>query len=226
MDPVNTEGGAPALDRDQPTPETEVAKALIYAHNAIGSNLAGTQQVSASVYALTELLIAKGVTGLQELEERKASINQKMMANMAEKWLDAPMLADETNKYDAKAEVAIDCEARIPLCKASCCKLSFYLSRQDLEEGKVRWEFGRPYHIAHNEKGYCVHCDDTTRKCSVRENRPLTCRTYDCHQDKRIWADFEKRIPNPELDKLEEPAPVADAAGQPAAAAQSAPVAG
>jgi Fe-S-cluster containining protein len=204
---------ASALDASLPTPETETAKALIYAHNAIGSNLAGTQQISASVYALTELLIAKGVIGLQELEERKESINKRMMAQMQEKWLGARMLADETDKYDARAEVAIDCEARIPLCKASCCKLSFYLSRQDLEEGVVRWEFGRPYHIAHNAKGYCVHCDDATKKCSVRANRPLTCRTYDCRQDKRIWADFDKRIPNPDLAKLEAPAEPAQAAG-------------
>jgi Fe-S-cluster containining protein len=204
---------APALDASLPTPETETAKALIYAHNAIGSNLAGTQQISASVYALTELLIAKGVIGLQELEERKESINKRMMAQMQEKWLGARMLADETNKYDARTEVAIDCEARIPLCKASCCKLSFYLSRQDLEEGVVRWEFGRPYHIAHNAEGYCVHCDDATKKCSVRANRPLTCRTYDCRQDKRIWADFENRIPNPNLAKLEAPAEPTQTAG-------------
>lgn len=203
--------GAPALDGGLPAPETELAKALIYAHNAIGGNLAGTQQLSASVYALTELLIAKGTIGLQELEERKASINQKMMAQMQEKWIGARMMSDETDKYDARAAVEIDCEVRIPLCKASCCKLSFYLSRQDLEEGKIRWEFGRPYHIAHNAKGYCVHCDDTTRKCSVRENRPLTCRTYDCRKDKRIWEDFENRIPNPDLEKLMAPASAAQA---------------
>jgi len=28
-----------------------------------------------------------------------------------------------------------------------------------VEEGVIRWEFGRPYLIAHGAVGYCVHLD-------------------------------------------------------------------
>jgi hypothetical protein len=28
------------------------------------------------------------------------------------------------------------------------------------------------------------------------------CRAYDCRNDKRIWADFERKIVSPELENL------------------------
>ncbi|MCD4809916.1 MAG: hypothetical protein K8R17_08475 [Methanosarcinales archaeon] len=39
------------------------------------------------------------------------------------------------------------------LCKAVCCKFPFVFSRQDVEEGAIRWEFDRPYLIAHDDDG-------------------------------------------------------------------------
>ena len=30
---------------------------------------------------------------------------------------------------------------------------------------------------------------------------PLPCRGYDCRKDKRIWLDFEQRIPNPAVER-------------------------
>ena len=40
---------------------------------------------------------------------------------------------------------------RVHLCKASCCRLPFALSRQDVEEGIVRWDLGQPYLIDQRE---------------------------------------------------------------------------
>ena len=50
------------------------------------------------------------------------------------------------------------------------------LSRQDVEEGVIRWEFGRPYLIAHGAGGYCVHLDRESYRCTVWEQRPVPCR--------------------------------------------------
>jgi hypothetical protein len=33
--------------------------------------------------------------------------------------------------------------------------------------------------------------------CTVYDDRPGTCREYDCREDKRVWIDYEKRIPAP-----------------------------
>ncbi|MCD4797504.1 MAG: hypothetical protein K8R19_00645 [Methanosarcinales archaeon] len=49
--------------------------------------------------------------------------------------------------------------------------VSFLLpsSRQDVEEGVIRWEFGRPYLIAHDDDGYYVHLDRENYRCMVWE---------------------------------------------------------
>ena len=88
----------------------------------------------------------------------------------------------------------VDCAALMPICHARCCSLSFELTTQDLDEGVVMWEATSPYLIRHERDGYCSHLDRGSGGCGVYQNRPATCRGYDCRGDSRIWADFEKRI--------------------------------
>jgi Fe-S-cluster containining protein len=47
-----------------------------------------------------------------------------------------------------------------------------------------------------------VHLERGGCRCSIYAQRPVPCRAYDCRNDKRIWADFERRIPSPELERL------------------------
>jgi Fe-S-cluster containining protein len=70
-----------------------------------------------------------------------------------------------------------------------------------VEEGIVRWDFGRPYLIAHDGDGYCIHLDRKTYKCKVYENRPVPCRGFNCKDNEKwkVWLDFDKKIINPEL---------------------------
>ena len=65
----------------------------------------------------------------------------------------------EQDKYSFEGGAGIDCENRLHLCQAACCKLPFALSKQDVEEGVVRWDFSAPYLIAHGPDGYCQHLD-------------------------------------------------------------------
>jgi Fe-S-cluster containining protein len=138
------------------------------------------------------------VIRLHELEERKKEVS----AYFQQREEQSPKihLVETPDKYAATDSVQIDCEHRIHLCKASCCKLWFALSVQDLDERIVKWNYAQPYAIAQNREGYCVHLDHSQGcQCNVYQNRPLVCRTYDCRQDKRIWLDFDNRIPNPEI---------------------------
>lgn len=96
----------------------------------------------------------------------------------------------------------IDCEARLPLCHGRCCAFSFELTTQDLDEGVVRWEVEEPYVIRHEADGYCTHLDRGTQGCTIYEKRPATCRGFDCRGDKRVWIDFDQRIPAPMPDGL------------------------
>jgi Fe-S-cluster containining protein len=149
----------------------------------------------AGLYALTEELVARGLIDLRTLEERRL----RTKAREAERAMQAAhvTVSENVDKYALTDLPQIDCEARIPLCKGRCCTLHFALSFQDLDEGVCKWEYSRPYQIRRREDGYCIHNDAETRGCGVYANRPAICRTYDCRTDKRIWLDFEKRIPTP-----------------------------
>lgn len=99
------------------------------------------------------------------------------------------------NKYDTPA-ADIPCAELIPICGARCCKLTFALTTQDLDEGVIRWDYGQPYLIRQRASdGFCVHNDPDSRGCTVHEFRPRVCRSYDCRKDARIWADYENRVP-------------------------------
>jgi Fe-S-cluster containining protein len=92
----------------------------------------------------------------------------------------------------------IDCASLIPLCHARCCSFRFELSAQDVEEGTVRWDLQQPYLIKQEKDRYCTHVDRAKGGgCTIYERRPAPCRTYDCREDRRVWLDFEKRIPAP-----------------------------
>ncbi len=73
--------------------------------------------------------------------------------------------------------------------------------RQDVEEGIIRWNFGRPYLIAHDADSYCVHLNRDTNLCSVHQHRPVPCCGFDCKNNEKwqVWQDYEKKILNPEL---------------------------
>ena len=93
----------------------------------------------------------------------------------------------------------IDCERRIPLCRAACCAMRFALTAQDLDEGVMRWDLGRPYMNRVGPDGRCARQDRGSLGCAIYHHRPGVCRVYDCRQDGRIWLDFDRRVINPDL---------------------------
>ena len=180
----------------------EVVEGLRYVHYQLGANTGKVLEVSSFLYALTELLIEKGIITEEELNERKIAVAERLVKKFKELGMGAVFQEKEQDKYGFD-EVQIDCESRRQLCKAACCKMSFALSRQDIEEGIVKWELGHPYMIAKKEDGYCVHLEKTTYTCKIRKNRPVPpCRAFDCRNDKRIWLDFENMIINLELPEV------------------------
>jgi Fe-S-cluster containining protein len=179
----------------------EVVEGLRYVHYQLGANTGKVLEVSSFLYALTELLIEKDIITEEELNERKIAVAERLVKKFRELGMGAVFQEKEQDKYGLD-EVLIDCESRRPLCKAACCKLSFALSRQDIEESIVKWDLGHPYMVAKEGDGYCVHIDKTTYKCKIWENRPVPCRGFDCRNDKRIWLDFEKMVINLELPEV------------------------
>jgi Fe-S-cluster containining protein len=102
------------------------------------------------------------------------------------------------SKYEFKGGTEIDCESRLPLCKAACCRLPFALSKQDVKEGIIEWDLGQPYMNARGADGYCSHLDRCSGGCGSYDHRPIPCRGYDCREDKRIWLILRRTV-NPRL---------------------------
>jgi hypothetical protein len=153
--------------------------------------------VTSKLLALVEAMIASGQLDLRDFEARQARLREKESVRIRE--LAHVQVADRVDKYALENLPEIDCAARISLCKARCCTFTFPLSFQDLDEGIVQWNYAMPYQIRTKPDGYCAHYEDGSGRCGVYANRPATCRSYDCRDDKRIWIDFERRIPAPDV---------------------------
>ncbi len=168
-------------------------------------------QVVAQGEALTRVLAA--VPAAAPTEDAEPSVaaaiadhDQALAARTAE--LDAAIRArDVTNALHLELAAPVDkysverdgppCAELLPLCGARCCRLTFALSTQDLDEGVIRWDHGRPYLIRQDADGACTHHDRATGGCSAYQHRPATCRSYDCRRDPRVWLDFDQRQPAP-----------------------------
>jgi len=191
----NPEPVAPsAPSAPRPISPEDVERGIRFNHLMEVQTKERLSDISSMVYAVVEALIAQGVLNIEEYDKRRqAAVKRESERSRQGQYL--PVLSNVPDKYALTDLPKIDCEARMHLCKARCCTLTFPLSEQDLEERIVRWDYGRPYQIGRREDGYCVHNSEKTHGCTVYNHRPGICRTYDCRNDKRIWADFEKRIP-------------------------------
>jgi Fe-S-cluster containining protein len=181
---------------------TEVAAGLRYTHSRANANTAKLVDVASSAYAAIELLTERGLLTIEALDERKTVVRERLVERLQADGIGAAYQDPEHEKYGFEGSVQIDCASRLHLCKAACCRLRFALSRQDVEEGIVQWDFKHPYFIACGDDGYCRHLDRTSMGCGIHANRPVPCRAYDCRKDARIWSDFEQRIVSPDLEKL------------------------
>jgi Fe-S-cluster containining protein len=177
----------------------EVTRGLLYNHTRINSITAKNIEVSSFLYALIEILNEKGLLTIEELDERKKQVAERLVRKFVESGIGLMYQDPEEDKYTFEKESIVDCESRLHVCRAICCKLPFALSRQDVKEGIVSWEFGRPYLIAHGDDGYCVHLDQNTFQCTVRDHRPVPCRGFGCQDNEKwhVWADYEKMVLNP-----------------------------
>ncbi|HEY8285691.1 MAG TPA: YkgJ family cysteine cluster protein [Chloroflexota bacterium] len=182
--------------------ERQLAVGFGFCHNEINTLARQVVAASSQVGALASLLAERGLLSEEELESRQAEELKRLKAVLDREDFGVAVSSEFPDKYAIPPEKLpdIDCEARLPLCRAACCSMRFALSTQDLDEGVVRWEYGQPYLIRHNpEVGRCVHQDPDTFHCGVYEKRPSVCRVYDCRKDARVWVDFEQRIINPDL---------------------------
>jgi len=119
---------------------TEIAEGLRYTHDRANSNTAKLLEVSSFAYAAIELLAEKGLIDIEVLDRKKKEIADRMVERFRQEGIGAAYQDPEHDKYTFQSSVAIDCENRIDVCKAACCRLRFALSHQDVSEGIVQWD--------------------------------------------------------------------------------------
>ncbi len=175
--------------------QNDLSSGLLYTHTRINDNTKKTLESTSFLYALIELLNEKGLLSIEERDERKKRVADRLVSKFTESGIGLMYQDPEYDKYTFEHETRVDCQSRLHICKAICCKFPFSLSRQDVEEGIIRWDFGRPYLIAHDADGYCVHLDRKTFLCTVHQHRPVPCRGFDCKDNEKwqVWLDYENK---------------------------------
>lgn len=147
------------------------------------------EELRATLREVVDLLVQRGAL-TEGHKKHLARVGQRALAPQRK-----VRLRLYVDKYDLPPGPDIDCAARYHLCGARCCRMTIELTPDDVEEGKLRWNLAEPYLLRKDGDGQCTHIDRATGGCTVYAVRPATCREYDCRNDKRVWIDFERRIP-------------------------------
>ena len=112
----------------------QLSHGLLYSHTRINDNTKRSLEASSFAYALIELLVEKGIITIEELDERKKDVAERLIKRFTESGIGLLYQNPEFDKYAFKQEAVVDCHNCINTCKAICCKFPFALSRQDVEE--------------------------------------------------------------------------------------------
>jgi Fe-S-cluster containining protein len=153
--------------------------------------LQGTTELQQQFETLMEIVIAMGT-----LKPGHAALIGKLRKRVEIARTSPVVLASFDDKYAIEGD-PIDCDSRLHLCQARCCSFTVHLARQDLEEGELAWEIDHPYRLPRAASGYCANLGGDDGRCQRYEHRPATCRVYTCREDRRVWLDFDARIPAP-----------------------------
>jgi Fe-S-cluster containining protein len=195
------------IPADATVSRADFERGLRAAHISVTDLRDDVHRLAAQVVALTEEL-ARRIDGPQPEEAApRADLEAAVTASTKPTFQKIQAAVEHANsvnrlhlgvvidKYDVVQEDGPPCLELLPICHGRCCRLRFPLTTQDLDEGVVRWDYGRPYMIRQrSQDGYCVHNHPEQHGCTVYQNRPAVCRVYDCRKDKRVWFDYEQKI--------------------------------
>lgn len=174
--------------------ESQVEKAELFTHSALSLHAERINRVEAFLYGLADALLDNGQVAEEQLRSRAANVAEELKQK-GETLTGGVLL--RIDPEPSLPESKVDCHARMHICKAACCRLSFPLSAPEIESGQIKWELGKPYFIRKDAAGCCVHLDEKSG-CGIYQNRPQVCQGYSCANDERIWKDFDGMILNQE----------------------------
>jgi Fe-S-cluster containining protein len=169
--------------------EQQVERGSLFAHTALSEQAIRTNENEAMINGLVDFLVGQGLVELDGLRGAVESARKETVEKGEFATLGVAIRVDGADATEPPA--VVDCDARLPVCKAVCCRLRFALSAEEIESGPMRWDLGQPYLNRVGERGYCHQIDPASGHCGVYEDRPTVCRQYSCAGDARIWKDFD-----------------------------------
>lgn len=176
--------------------ERQVERGNLFAHSVLGENRVRLGELELFLHALIDTLLGKGLVTESEMtagiEKLRSELRERGELNQG------LVLIRTENPDESPADVPVDCQARMHVCHAVCCRLHFALSIREVESGMIKWDLGRPYSIRHESNGRCSHLEAQSGRCGVYQNRPGVCRRYSCAGDDRIWKNFQNMELNQE----------------------------
>jgi Fe-S-cluster containining protein len=176
--------------------ERQLERGSLFAHTELTQQVRRTNRTEALLYGLADLLVRRDVISADDLTAAVDKTGRELVEAGRRASVDVAIRVD--GDAPTVPADAIDCDARIPYCKAVCCRLRWALTAEEIENGPVKWDLGRPYFNRHNADGYCHRIDPDTYGCTVYEQRPAPCRQFSCKGDGRIWKDFDAMVINQE----------------------------
>ena len=179
--------------------DRQVDRGSLFAHSALTEQAAKLNEAASVVNGLVGLLVQRGLVDADELMAVIDSVRTETEKAGHHARLDVAIR--EPGKGSEHDGPPVDCSKRIHICKAVCCRLRFPLTVDEINNGPLKWDLGRPYYNRVDEDGYCQKFDRDSRGCTVYEERPTPCRGYTCEHDERIWSDFENMVLNHESIK-------------------------
>ena len=174
--------------------ERQIELGALFSHAALSKQAQRLNDSYALLNGLVELLIAHDVVEAKALLDSVASVRGQLEAANQEVSVDVAVRVDN----GVAENPPIDCEARMHLCHAVCCRLRWPLTAEEVENGPIKWDLAQPYFNRTGPDGYCQQCDSETHHCGVYEQRPTPCKQYTCEGDERIWKDFDNMVINQE----------------------------
>src|SRR2546429_4601601 len=93
----------------------EVAQGFLYAHSRANVNSSKLLEVAAFSYAMIELLAERGVITVEELDERKAQVGERLAEKFAERGMGVALTTEEQDADRTPLSKEIDCDDRLHL---------------------------------------------------------------------------------------------------------------
>lgn len=175
--------------------ERQLERSGFFTHSSLSRQAERINEMESFLYGLIDSLLEKGLLDKDQLEECAKKVREETLQRKEHFYAGIALRVDAP---DPEKMVPVNCDERMHICKAVCCKLNFTLSVDEIESGKVKWDLGQPYFIRQSSTGYCSQLDPDKKCCSIYSDRPKVCQKYSCAKDERIWKSFDKMELNTE----------------------------